>query len=94
MPREQLDDEVMADAKRVASNDPFQLRMIKLAINQAQDAQGFTEQIRGVHASYQLAGQAGSDPAAERVKTSGRRLGGVERAFRLREQAERDRADV
>lgn len=33
VPREQLEDKVMAYAKRVASNDPFQLRMIKLAIN-------------------------------------------------------------
>ena len=30
----------MEYAARVAENDPFQLRMIKLSVNQAQDAQG------------------------------------------------------
>ena len=88
VPRDQLEDEVMAYAERVAQNDSFQLRMIKLAINQAQDARGFTPSIYGAHAFYQLAGVAGRDPDAVRVDTDRRRLGGVERAFRLRQADE------
>ena len=34
VPRSRLDEEVMEYAQRIAENDPFQLRMIKLAINQ------------------------------------------------------------
>jgi enoyl-CoA hydratase len=82
VPRAQLEAETMAYAHRVAENDPFQLRMIKLAVNQAQDAQGFTTAIRGAFQNYQLASLAGRDPDAERVNTGGkRRLGGVQKAF-------------
>ena len=40
-PADELEVETMAYANRVAENDPFQLRMTKLAVNQAQEAQGF-----------------------------------------------------
>jgi enoyl-CoA hydratase len=90
VPRADFENEVMAYAARVAENDPFQLRMIKLAVNQAQDAQGFTPAIRGAFQNYLLASLAGRDPAAESVDTSGkRRLGGVQRAFeRLADEEE------
>ncbi len=81
--RERLMAEVMEYAHRVAENDPFQLRMIKLAVNQAQDAQGFTTSIRGAFQHYLLGSLAEHDPAAVKIDTGGRRrLGGVERAFR------------
>ena len=41
LPRDQLVDETLAWAGRVAENDPFQLRMTKLAANQVQDNQGY-----------------------------------------------------
>ena len=64
VPRDRLDDEVMAYARRVAENDPFQLRMTKLAVNQAQDAQGFTAHIRGAHALHMLSSIGESDAGA------------------------------
>jgi enoyl-CoA hydratase len=89
VPRADLDDEVMAYAQRVAQNDPFQLRMIKLAVNQAQDAQGYTTAIRGAFQNYLLGSLAGRDPAAVNVDTGGkRRLGGVQRAFERLEAEE------
>ena len=92
VPRADLDDEVMAYAQRVAQNDPFQLRMIKLAVNQAQDAQGFTTAVRGAFQNYLLGSLAGSDPAAVNVDTDGkRRLGGVQRAFERLEAEEATR---
>jgi enoyl-CoA hydratase len=38
---EDLEPETLAYARRVAENHPFTLRMVKLQINKAQDAQGF-----------------------------------------------------
>ena len=80
VPVDRLDEEVMAYAERVAQNDPFQLRMIKLAINQAQDAQGFTPHIYGAHALHMLSSVGESDPAFERPEIEGRRRPMVQRA--------------
>ncbi len=52
VPREKLMEEVMAYAADVAQNDPFDMRMTKLAINQALDAQGFTAHIMASHSTY------------------------------------------
>jgi enoyl-CoA hydratase len=43
--RAALQDETLDYARRIAANDPFQLRMIKLAVNQMQDQQGFAAHI-------------------------------------------------
>ena len=77
VPAADLDDEVMAYASRVAENDAFQLRMIKLAVNQAQDAQGFRTAVQGAHSLYTLRAIDGGT-----ARTEGkRRLIGVEKAF-------------
>jgi enoyl-CoA hydratase len=62
VPRDRLEAEVLAYAGRVAENDPFQLRMIKQAVNQAQDAQGFTESIVGGFNAHILSSTGESDP--------------------------------
>jgi enoyl-CoA hydratase len=79
--REALEQEVMEYAARVAENDPFQLRMIKLAINQAQDGQGFTPHIYGAHALYMLSSSGESDPGYALQKPEGRRRPMVQRAM-------------
>jgi enoyl-CoA hydratase len=76
-----LDDEVMAYAARVAENDPFQLRMIKLAVNQAQDAQGYTTAVHGGHAYFMLSSQGESDPGYALSKPGTRRRPMVQRAM-------------
>lgn len=63
IPKERLEQETMEYAARVAANDPFQLRMIKLAINQAQDSQGFTQHIQGSFAHHILSSIGESDPS-------------------------------
>jgi enoyl-CoA hydratase len=45
-------EETLAYAADVAANDPFDMRMTKLAINQALDAQGFSEHIVSAHSTY------------------------------------------
>jgi enoyl-CoA hydratase len=81
LPRERLHEETMEYAARVADNDPFQLRMIKLAINQAQDAQGFTPHIYGAHALHMLSSIGESDPGYALQKPEGRRRPMVQRAM-------------
>ena len=81
IPKDRLEEESMAYAARVAANDPFQLRMIKLAINQAQDAQGFTQHIQGAFPLYQLSSLGESDPGFALAKPEGRRRPMVQRAF-------------
>ncbi len=79
----------MAYAERVAQNDPFQLRMTKLAVNQAQDAQGFTAHIRGAHALHMLSSIGEGDPAAslpDRERTRRRPM--VQRAIENQRLAE------
>ncbi len=73
VPAAELEDEAMAYAQRVALNDPFQIRMIKLAINQAQDAQGFTQHINGAFALHILSSLGESDPTADLPDREGKR---------------------
>lgn len=81
VPRADLEAEVMAYAHRVAGNDPFQLRMIKLAINQVQDGQGFHAHITAAHALHLLSSTGEKDPDYALRVPEGRRRPMVEKAF-------------
>jgi enoyl-CoA hydratase len=80
-PRADLMSEVMEYAQRVAANDPFQQRMMKLAINQAEDSQGFSQHIMGALAFYQLSSVGESDPDFALKKPEIRRRPGVQIAL-------------
>ena len=84
LPFEQLDEEVMAYAQRVAENDPFRLRMTKVAINQAQDMQGYTSHIYAAHSQPSEGG--GSSQGAQ-LQSGQRRVAPVDRALQNRELA-------
>jgi enoyl-CoA hydratase len=56
VPRERLEDATMEMAKEIAENDPFTLRMIKWAVNSAQDAMGFSNSVRNAHSHYMVHG--------------------------------------
>ncbi|MFQ5380510.1 MAG: enoyl-CoA hydratase-related protein [Dehalococcoidia bacterium] len=87
LPAERLDGETMAYASRVAQNDPFQLRMMKLAVNQAQDEMGYSAHIQAAHGYYMLSSQGEGDPDYALAKPDGRRRPMVQRAlenYRLR----------
>ena len=49
-------------AERIALNDPFQLRMMKLAVNQVQDSQGFAGHITAAHHMHILSSEGEKDP--------------------------------
>lgn len=93
VPRDRLDDEVMAYARRVAENDPFQLRMIKLAINQAQEAQGFASHIYGAHALHMLSSAGEGDPDFALSRPEGRRRPMVQRALENYERRQAEQGE-
>jgi enoyl-CoA hydratase len=81
VPRADLDAEVMAYARRIADNDPFQLRMIKLAVNQMQDGQGFHGHITAAHTMHLLSSTGEKDPDYALNVPEGRRRPMVQKAF-------------
>ena len=81
VPADALNEEVIAYAERIARNDPFQLRMIKLAVNQMQDTQGFHAHITAAHLMHITSAQGERDPDFALKVPEGRRRPMVERAF-------------
>ena len=74
VPREQLSEETLALAQRIAAQDPFALRLAKLSINQMQDEMGFRAAITGAYQTHALS------VAYRREEGQDLQSGGVERA--------------
>jgi enoyl-CoA hydratase len=89
IPRANLMEETMVYARDVAQNDPFDLRTTKIAINQAQDAQGFTAHIHNAHSTYTVRRFGEKDPGYAVKAAEGRRKPMVQVALERyqREQA-------
>ncbi|MDG1443816.1 MAG: enoyl-CoA hydratase-related protein [Pseudomonadales bacterium] len=68
-------------ANRVAENDSFQLKMIKLAVNQMQETQGFKAHINSTHTMHLLSATAETDPDYELKQPEGRRRPMVQKAI-------------
>jgi enoyl-CoA hydratase len=77
-PAADLEREAMAYARRVAENGRTVLRVTKLAINKAQDIQGFSAAMESAFADYLVMAQAGRIAPRE----GERRLGAVDLALR------------
>ena len=58
VPRDKLEEETLALAERIIENDPFRLRMLKLSINQAQDAMGFHVAVQAALSNFILMAEA------------------------------------
>jgi enoyl-CoA hydratase len=82
VPRDRLEEETTALATRIAESDRFTLRMLKLAINHAQDEMGFSSAIKNAHAHHMVLGMGGMI----RDKIEGRglpsRMQGVDQALK------------
>lgn len=78
---DELNSQVLDYARRVAANDPFQLRMIKQAVNQVQDTQGFAGHISSAHALHILSSEGEKDPDYALSVPEGARRPMVQRAF-------------
>jgi enoyl-CoA hydratase len=81
VPREQLMEETMALAQRIALNDPFALRMAKFSVNQAQDEMGYSTFVRGALQTYALASESGAKERVDDPQGSRRRFASVDRAL-------------
>lgn len=81
VPRSKLDDTVMDYARRIADNDPFQLRMTKMAINHMQDVQGFQAHITAAHLMHLMSSAGEADPDYALPPSEGRRRPMVQKAF-------------
>jgi enoyl-CoA hydratase len=81
VPRAELLAQTLDYANRIAANDPFQLRMIKMAVNQMQDQQGFAAHITAAHAMHILSSEGEKDPGYALAVPAGKRRPMVERAF-------------
>jgi enoyl-CoA hydratase len=77
-PREELERETLAYARRVAENGRALVRMSKLAINKAQDVQGFSAAMESAFADFLVLFHTGGDGRGE----GERRLGAVDLALR------------
>jgi enoyl-CoA hydratase len=77
-PAADLEREALAFARRVAENGRTELRMAKLAINMAQDIQGYSAAIEAAFGEYLVMAQAGGATRRE----GERRLGAVDLALR------------
>ncbi|HZU74148.1 MAG TPA: enoyl-CoA hydratase-related protein [Acidimicrobiales bacterium] len=82
VPRDQLLEETMALARRIAETDPFVVRMVKLAVNNTQDVAGFRASVTANHSAYMLAQAAGAVRPPADEASGRRRLPGVDLAIR------------
>lgn len=89
VPKEQLEAEVMEYAGIVAQNDPFQLRMMKLAVNNMQDAQGFHAHITAAHAMFMLSSTGERDPGYALQRPEGQRRPMVQKSLDNYEAAQK-----
>ena len=78
VPRASLEDRAFEYARRVAEQDSFRLRLMKLSLNQMQDMMGFSTHIIGHHTGWAVS-RSGSLPP-ERDKTASRQHGIVAHA--------------
>ncbi len=81
VPRADLESETMALANRIAESDRFTLRMVKWAVNSAQDAMGFSTAIRNAHSHHMVLG-IGGIVARSQGKELPKRMPGVEQALK------------
>ncbi len=87
-PREKLEEETLAYAHRVAQNDPFRLRLTKFAVNQMQDALGFSAAILAAYDTYYIGAvpRVAQQAAAGTAQTGPRSIADAERALKNLEE--------
>lgn len=71
VPADRLADETTALAERIAEQAGFYLRMVKAAVNQAQDAMGYRAAVMGGHAHYMLSQMSNSQFRRRRQREAG-----------------------
>jgi enoyl-CoA hydratase/carnithine racemase len=82
VPRTELEKETLALANRIAETDAFTLRLMKFAINLAQDEMGFRNAVRNAHSHHFLTRVQEYSKRDEGAMAPVKRLPGVEQALR------------
>jgi len=82
VPRAELEKETLALAGRIAETDGFTLRMLKFALNQAQDEMGFRTAVRNAHSHHFLTRVQEYAKIDRGEGARVKRLPGVEQAIR------------
>jgi enoyl-CoA hydratase len=82
VPRADLEKETLALAARIAESDGFTLRMLKFAINQAQDEMGFRTAVRNAHSHHFLTRVQEYSKWDQGDGSRTKRLPGVEQALK------------
>ncbi|KXS14704.1 ClpP/crotonase [Gonapodya prolifera JEL478] len=74
VPRGKEDEEALGLARIIVKTDPFQLRMMKLAANQAADSAGYSVNIRSSLSHWTAYRASSTDPASNAVATGSKRF--------------------
>lgn len=82
VPKERLEAETCKLAVRIAESDPIFTRLLKLSINQVQDAAGFRVAVQSAFSNYMIFYQAGLVRSEEEKAQGKRSLSRVDRALR------------
>ncbi|MBN1663267.1 MAG: enoyl-CoA hydratase/isomerase family protein [Deltaproteobacteria bacterium] len=86
--RDKLRQETQTLAERIAESDPLFTRLVKLSINQVQDAGGFRVAAQSAFSNYMLISQAGLVRSQQEIDEGKRSLSRVDQAFKhLKESA-------
>ncbi|HUY29026.1 MAG TPA: enoyl-CoA hydratase-related protein [Candidatus Binataceae bacterium] len=80
--RDQLETATLALAERIAQSDRMTLRMLKFAINNAQDAMGFRTAVRNAHSHHLLLGVGPFLKDVEEGRALPKRMPGVDQALK------------
>jgi enoyl-CoA hydratase len=82
VPRNDLEKETLALANKIAETDSFTLRLMKFAVNLAQDEMGFHNAVRNAHSHHFLTRVQDYSKRDETSAGSPKRMPGVEQALK------------
>jgi enoyl-CoA hydratase len=89
VPREKLAEETMTLAHNIAETERLTLKMLKYAVNRAQDAMGFRNAVQNAHSHHMLLGVGEFLRNTADGRQLPNRMGGVDQALRKIGKAER-----
>jgi len=92
VPREKLAEETMSLARKIAETERLTLRMLKYAVNRAQDEMGFRNSVQNAHSHHMLLGVGEFLRNTADGRQLPNRMGGVDQALRKIGKAEKKEA--
>jgi enoyl-CoA hydratase len=81
VPRDKLKAETLQLANEIAETDPFMIRMMKLSVNEAEDAMGYRVAIQAALSNFLLMSSGSPLRTKEEIESGKKSLGPVDRAL-------------